>query len=89
MAKLASLRASSVATAIERYVRKRELVSIREGVQQIRNICPQCEHTEDELAELLAAAAIRSGCTVAFNSRGLPAREVSFFRDVPSIGAFH
>lgn len=60
----------SVADAVGIYVGQRGrggLVSLHSAVQTIRTLLPDCEHTDRELSELVAAEAVRVGCAVAFD----------------------
>lgn len=61
----------SVDQAVEAYVASRRsklsLVSTKEAVDAIRAMAPDCEHLGDEIASLVAAAAIRAGFAVFFD----------------------
>jgi hypothetical protein len=52
-------------------------LSTRDAVHAIRAAVPHAEHTDSELAELIAAAAVRAGHTIYFCGP----------RDIQSIGA--
>ncbi|ESX00645.1 hypothetical protein X769_21980 [Mesorhizobium sp. LSJC268A00] len=63
-------RASSVAEVAESFVRSRRpfsVVSTRDAVTIVRKQAAFCEHTDGELAELVAAIAVRHGRLVAFD----------------------
>lgn len=53
----------------------KRVVSIPDIVHSIRASLPACEHTDEELAELIAAIAVRRGCDVSFKRS--PALEVA------------
>jgi len=46
------------------------------AVKALRDTLPDAEHTDAELAELVAAAAIRAGCPVFFASKQAFGKEV-------------
>jgi hypothetical protein len=52
-------------------------VATNHAVTAIRNTLPDAEHTDAELAELVAAAAIRAGCPVFFAGKQAFGKEVS------------
>lgn len=61
-----------IADAIDEYVRARSndrVVSTNSATKTVRSLYPRCEHTDNEISDLVAAAAIRRGCTVAFEQR--------------------
>lgn len=63
-------RASSVAEIAEAFVtsrRRLSVVSTRDGVAMVRRLAAHCEHTDSELADLVAAIAVRQGRMVAFD----------------------
>lgn len=60
----------SVAEAAETFVLSRRagaMISLRDGVRECRRLRPDCEHTDDELAEIVAALAIRHRRNLAFD----------------------
>lgn len=61
-----------VAELVERSLpdRRKRLVSVPDMIYNIRREFPQCEHTDAELAELVAVIAIRRGCNLSFASPG-------------------
>jgi hypothetical protein len=59
----------SVASFIEDNITgtSRKIVSTSEMIHAVRSAFPACEHTNDELAQLIAMLAIRMGRNVNFN----------------------
>jgi len=61
----------SVAVAVSLFVLSRRpgsMVSLADGILVVRQLAPWCEHTDEELAELVAATAIRQRRNVAFDA---------------------
>jgi hypothetical protein len=70
-------RRMSVAKAVEfsiGYTRKKHLVTISDAAETVRILAPYCEHTDRELADIIALLAVRSGCDVLFDSSEGPTR---------------
>ncbi len=62
----------SAAALVEELVStgKGRVVSVPDTIHSIRNAIRECEHTDEELAQLIAAIAIYRGCSVAFSDTG-------------------
>lgn len=45
----------------------KHIISTGEAIRSIRYLVPRCEHTDRELADLVALYAMRRGCDVAFD----------------------
>jgi hypothetical protein len=61
----------SVAEAVELSIgstRTKHLVTISDAALTVRSLAPHCEHTDRELADVIALLAVRSGCDVFFDS---------------------
>lgn len=61
----------SVAKAVESFIgstRKKHLVTIFDAAATVRSLAPHCEHTDRELADIIALLAVRSGCDVFFDA---------------------
>jgi hypothetical protein len=68
----------SVAEAANLFVlsrRPKSLVSLADGIIAVRNSVAECEHTDEELGELVATLAIHHGRNVAFDTSEM-AREL-------------
>ncbi len=62
----------SVAEAADLFVsarHPRSLISTAAGIQAIRNLVPACEHTDKELAEVVAIIAVRQRRSVLFDAK--------------------
>ena len=46
----------------------KHLVTISDAALTVRSLAPYCEHTDRELADVIALLAVRSGCDVFFDS---------------------
>lgn len=61
----------SVSATAEAYVLARKSSSLplstASAVAHLRDVFPGCEHTDEELVQLVAISAIRHGCRVAFD----------------------
>ncbi len=60
----------TVAQVVNAFVvspRSKWIVSTADGIRMVRYLVPDCQHTDRELAEMLAACAVRQGRTVAFD----------------------
>lgn len=68
----------SVAELIEQTVLKGSgrVVSTADLIFLVREMLPACEHSDEELAQLIAAIAIQHGCNVAFCMSCLDAQPV-------------
>jgi hypothetical protein len=66
------VRPHSVAEAADLFVsarHPRSTISTSAGIKAIRDFMPACEHTDDELAEIVAALAVRQRRSVIFDSK--------------------
>lgn len=61
----------TVSDIVEHYMdrrgKSREMVSTRQAVSTIRMVAPQCSLSDRELSDMIAASAVRRGCSVAFD----------------------
>lgn len=63
----------SVATLAEEAIARdgNRLISVSSLVLDLRKAVPDCEHTDEELAHLVAMIAISKGCNLSFRRQGL------------------
>jgi len=71
---MASLRGlpRSVAEAADAFVASRHprsTISTSAGIKAVRHLMPACEHTDDELAEIVAALAVRQRRNIVFDTK--------------------
>jgi len=62
----------SAAELVEQLVSegKGRIISVADAIYSIRKAIRDCEHTDEELGQLIAAIAIHHGCNVAFSGVG-------------------
>jgi hypothetical protein len=68
----------SIADVAQTYVvsrQKKSLISTADAIWTIRYTAPHCEHTDAELAEIVASLAISQGRDVVFDHASEPANE--------------
>ncbi|MBP0438136.1 hypothetical protein [Tianweitania sediminis] len=68
---MSSNRRPTAWAAVEKYILAREKtllpLSTRAAVEHLKITVPECEHTDDELVQLVAISAVRHGRALAFD----------------------